>query len=307
MSGRSAEVHAVDKGRARGGPHVLITEVGHVPHQLVHELRKLDGVAGWAGAAASGTRALAVGDVGLVVGGVKVLAVPAVGEDDGLADHLAARLLRDADGIRASAGSTADEVALVGRCPAAMADVGLGNLAVLGVGRVTGKHAEALDASLVSDTNPWAHEHRTYRSEGGGLAAGNVVDVETTLVDELTLGTAVADLGNAVIRSVLVLEKHDGRPVVGQILGERAGCAGRSLDQVILDWLHSQVEGVTTNDLVKMGSVADAGVDERIDTVDNELGAGEPQHVLSGNSIGQQRKGRGEGRPRMHIVPLLIL
>ena len=76
----SANVHRVHEWvGAVGGPESLVGELPHVPHDLVHDLGKLDGVAGWAGAAAVGAGALAVGDVRLVVRGVEVLAVPAAG------------------------------------------------------------------------------------------------------------------------------------------------------------------------------------------------------------------------------------
>jgi hypothetical protein len=42
----SPEVHAVHEGRARVGPHAPVRKVGHVPHELVHDLGKLDGMGG---------------------------------------------------------------------------------------------------------------------------------------------------------------------------------------------------------------------------------------------------------------------
>lgn len=70
-------VHGVHERRAAvGGPHAAVGELGHVPHDLVHDLGELDGVAGGAGAAAGGAAA-AVGDVALVVVAVEVDAVPA--------------------------------------------------------------------------------------------------------------------------------------------------------------------------------------------------------------------------------------
>jgi hypothetical protein len=104
-----------------------------------------------------------------------------------------------------------------------------------------------------------------------------------------------------VVGTVLGLEKHDGGPVVGLVLGEAARRARRPLGEVVLDGGHGQVERVAAHDLVEMGRVADAGVDQGIDTVDDELRAGEPQHVLRNSAVGQQRNRRGEGSPLMHL------
>ena len=74
----SPKVHGVDERLGViSGPHVAVGEVGDVPHKLVHDLRKTDGVSGWASTATVGALALTVGDVGHVVGGVKVAAIPA--------------------------------------------------------------------------------------------------------------------------------------------------------------------------------------------------------------------------------------
>ena len=63
------------------GPVGLVVELGGVPDCLEHELGDLDGVSGWAGTAGLKGAGLGVCDVGSVVGGVEVLAVPAaVGE-----------------------------------------------------------------------------------------------------------------------------------------------------------------------------------------------------------------------------------
>jgi hypothetical protein len=65
---RAANVHAVhERVGAVGRPQRFVGELGDVPHELVHDLRELDGVCGGAGAAAVGAGTLAVGDVGLVV------------------------------------------------------------------------------------------------------------------------------------------------------------------------------------------------------------------------------------------------
>lgn len=88
------------------------------------------------------------------------------------------------------------------------------------------------------------------------------------------------------VAAVLGLEEHDGCPVVGQILSEAAGCAGRLTGQVVHAGFHSQVERVAADDLVKVGSVADTWVDEGVNAIDDQLGAGEAQHVLRDSTVG---------------------
>lgn len=61
-----------------------------------------------------------------------------------------------------------------------MADVCQLDLAVVGVGGGSSKHTETL-------------------LERGSLAAGNVVDIKTSVVDELSLWSSIADLGNAAV------------------------------------------------------------------------------------------------------------
>ena len=145
----------------------------------------------------------------------------------------------------------------------------------------------------------------TYGLERGDLAAGNVVDVETALVDELTLGATVPDLWHTLVGPVLGLKEHDGGPVIGQVLNEAARGAGRSGYEVVSGGVHGQVERVAADDLMEMGRVSLARVDEGIDTVDDELGAGKAQHVLRCGSICQQGNG-GEGSP-MHLDGLFLV
>lgn len=139
------------------------------------------------------------------------------------------------------------------------------------------------------------HMEMTNLGEGSGLATGDVVDIETTVVDELALGTTVADLGNALVLALLVLEEHDSSPVVGEILNEGARRASGLGDEVVLDGVHGDVERVATHNLVKMGGVEHAGVDDRVDTIDNELRAGKPKHGLAGNILREDRGRGGDG------------
>ena len=168
------KVHGVDEGiRAVSGPQALVVrKLGDVPHELEHDLGKLDGVALGAVAAAGGATeaAGAIRDVRLVVDAVEVLAVPAAfvvvnmsrsslsskyrswnnvrsnsrGEDDSLPNHLASGVLGDGNGIAAGAGRATDELVFAGRGPAAVADVGAIDVGVIRLTSITGDHAEAL-------------------------------------------------------------------------------------------------------------------------------------------------------------------
>jgi hypothetical protein len=133
-------------------------------------------VRGGAGTAAVGAGALAVGDVGLVVWGVEIFAVPATGfnirrwkresvgwdglrgEDEGLADEFALGVLGDGNGVTSRTRSATDKCALGGGGPASVADIGELDFAVVGICSRADEHAEAL-------------------LEGGRLAAGDIVDI----------------------------------------------------------------------------------------------------------------------------------
>lgn len=67
-----------------------------------------------------------------------------------------------------------------------------------------------------------------------------------------------------------MLEEHDRGPVVRLVLVERARCAGGQRGGIV-GRVHSDVEGVTSDNLVKMGSVLHARVDERIRSLNDQL------------------------------------
>jgi hypothetical protein len=115
VRGSATNVHGVNKwGRAIRRPQVLIGKLVDVPHELVHDLRKLDGMARWASTTTVSTSSLTISYVALVVRRVEVLAVPAGGEDDGLADELALGVLGDSNRVGATTGSATNEGALAG-------------------------------------------------------------------------------------------------------------------------------------------------------------------------------------------------
>ena len=66
-------------------------------------------------------------------------------------------------------------------------------------------------------------------------------------------------------------EEKNGGPIVGQVFGGNTGRAGCRRGHVVCDWIHGDIEGVATDDLVEMGRGSHAGVDERVKAVDDEL------------------------------------
>ena len=125
-----------------GGPLGLVVELARVVHDLVHDLRDLDGVAGGAGAAALKGAAGRVGDVAPVVGAVNVLAVPAGGEGHGHAPAAAAGALGESLGVGPRAGRAAEGL-LLHVVLAAEAEL-LGDFVGVAVLGVADEHAEAL-------------------------------------------------------------------------------------------------------------------------------------------------------------------
>lgn len=95
-------VHAVHKWVAAiGWPQALVGELVDIPHELVHDLRELDGMGRRARAATISTSALAISDVSLMIWRVEILAIPAGGEDDGLTDELALGVFGNGDSVGA--------------------------------------------------------------------------------------------------------------------------------------------------------------------------------------------------------------
>ncbi len=93
----------------------------------------------------------------------------------------------------------------------------------------------------------------------------SVIDGHST-IDTIGQGRVLHDR-YALVRSVRMLEEHDGRPVIGEVLGESTCCA-RSLFADIA--CHIGFEGVTTDNLVQMDGRQCAWLDERVETLDAE-------------------------------------
>ena len=124
-------------------------------------------------------------------------------------------------------------------------------------------------------------------------------------MDQRALRPAVALLRHALVAPVLAVEEHGRRPVVAQILDERARRA-RALGHGIVAVLHRDVERVAADDLVQMGGVALARVDDWVRPLYHELPAREPQHVLCRRRAGEQRR-RRQSEVVMHGGRLVLV
>jgi len=209
-----------------------------------------------------------------VVSRVEILTVPAGWEDDSLTDHFALRVHWNVNGVRSTARGTTNKGVLIRRSPASVADVRFGDSFWIGVTSVSGNHSESLFES--SDFSVW-----------------NVVDVETTIVDEFSLWSTVSDLRNTVESTVLSFEEHNSGPVVRQVLHERAGRAGRQFGEIMVG-AHGDFERVTTDDLVQMWGVNLSWVHNWVDTVDDQLRTRKSKHVLRG-SVLSEKHGSSDG------------
>lgn len=107
-------------------------------------------------------------------------------------------------------------------------------------------------------------------------------------VDSVGQGRVLHD-GHPLVGTIGMLKEHDGRPVVGKVLGEGAGRAGALLADITC---HGGVEGIAADDLVEMGRGDLAGFDEGVETLDGEGRAAEPE-----GGFGADREGQGEGEP----------
>lgn len=111
----------------------------------------------------------------------------------------------------------------------------------------------------------------SHRLERCDLLVAVRVEVLLRVVD----GHAVVDAvrqrgilheGHSLVRAVgRVLEEHDGRPVVGEVLAEGSGRAGAHLAEIAL---HGRVEGISSDDLIEMGRGDLARFDKRVQTLD---------------------------------------
>ena len=104
-----------------------------------------------------------------------------------------------------------------------------------------------------------------------------------------------SSLGDTLVGAVPGLEVQVGGPVVGEVVGKLAGSAAGTRRNVTGG--HGRVEGVAADDLVHVAGRDLSGVHERIQAIDHNLRASEPQHRGStGTASAKLRSGLGEGR-----------
>ena len=136
--------------------------------------------------------------------------------------------------------------------------------------------------------------------EGRGLSAGDIVDIEAAIVDKLSLRASVSSLGDADVATVLVLEEHDGCPVVRLVLDEAARRALGELGRVVVG-VHGDVKRISSNNLMKMGREFHARVDKGIRSFNDQLGACEPQHILTSGLLREERRKRSSKSSPLHV------
>lgn len=160
----------------------------------------------------------------------------------------------------------------------------------VGLGRAGGERVEADKGHLavaggfgLGAPRRVADDHAEARLEGLHLAAlvrGRVVDCHAAAAGAVEAD--VGPLGDADVGPVAGAEVEDGGPVIGEVLGEGAGCAGGLLlgefcegergeggvipggflGDVVAAVVHGDVESVTANDLVNVRGLGTAGEDE---------------------------------------------
>jgi len=219
-------------------------ELGGVPYSLVDDLWHANGVGGRAWASIGETKsANGIVHVRLVIGAIEVLAIPACWEVVGYKNTSRARLGGEVRELSASVKKCLEAVV-------AEASMGLGSLT-----RAANGHTEAglerldrLRLDIVSRQIILGVVDRN--ATGDARCKGSIVDDRHT-----------------VIRSVSVLVVHDGSPVVGKVLGHLASSASTPFTHVTG---HGGIEGISSNDMVKMGGADLAGLNNRVKALDGQ-------------------------------------
>lgn len=244
-----------------------------------------------------------IGDVGFVVRGVEVLAIPAAAgmsvpkvsvsliaesylrrEGDRRPDPAFALLQRQVRGVVAGTRGASEGILL----DVAVAPVA--ELLLLSLGfaehRVTDQHSESLSDSGLG--HPWGRAYQsippTHLLECRHLCLAvvrrNIVHCDALIA----LQAEVDHLRHSLERPVPRLEVQIGGPVVGEVLAECAACAGRLLGGIHDGGIHAGVERVAPDDLVVVRRPDHPGVDQGIEAFDDELRASEPQHRRRGTA-----------------------
>lgn len=264
-----------DEGLAAvGGPHVA--ELSSVPSGLEENERHARGVRSRAVSVhQDDTRAgvdtsLEELHVAGMIRGVKVLSVPAVGEEDVGTNSTSALLLGELDGIVTADtwGRRVGSIGEAGTLPAAESK------------------GECLGLRLVPLFPCAKHgvtsDHTEADRESGGLLSSRGIHVVNGHSTVGVTGDMVGLLGDSSEGAVGVLEVHDSRPVVGEVLRELAARAGRLLREVVA-LRHGDVERVSSDDLMNVAR----------DTSRSDQGVSPLRHQLSTRET-NERIGAGE-------------
>ena len=203
----------------------------------------------------------------LVIGAVEVHAVPARREQDVGPDPVA-RAVGEVHRVDGGILARPEEIpAVVGRVVAPEARLRRQVPRALRLGperRVAKEHAEPRrERSRLVLPGDVVDQHAAVDAAGEGLVAKEGLE-------------ARRELRHALVGAVAGAEVEVRGPVVGEVVAVAACCAGRVVGNV--GQRHRLVESVATDDLVLVRGWDGAGVDQRIDAVDDELVAAEPEH-----------------------------
>ena len=227
-----------------------------VVHDLVHDLRDADRVAGRTLVACECGVAGRIRDVASVIGAVDVLPVPAGGEDDGYADAARARFVGELGCVGAVARGAGTAHDAVGFGEATVA-VNQGPARLCAKGRVSCDHSETLGYVSIGPGAGSGSVRSTYGLEHCSLLVAaterpHVVDGQPSfLLQQGAVQATVCHLRNAPECAVLGRLEVDGcGPVVAEVLNHLArgtlGCSGR-IDR---HWVH--LENTVSNLLSRL-------------------------------------------------------
>ena len=215
----------------------------------------------------------------LVIGRIEVLAIPARRKDDSRSDAARTVLVGQFRSIFCVAGCEAFPV-----LQASMADACA--IGLFGHG-ITRNHAEP-------------------RLEGRHLVVlrriRHVVHRHATVLLEPHVG----ELGHTLKRTILGrFEVQRGSPVVAEVFAVCARRASRALGRIKDLWFHLQsvseglpygsgscyckIEGVSSDNLMREWRGSLTGIYQRISSLNSELRAGEPEHILRRDALRQKR------------------
>jgi len=118
----------------------------------------------------------------------------------------------------------------------------------------------------------------THGFEGGHICHTVVWRDVVNSNPSILFQSTIRKLCNTLISSVTGSIIHNSGPIITEILTESTARAIRSRWQIVFHRLHGCVEGVPSNDLVRVWRADDSQTDERIEALYYQLGACEAKH-----------------------------